>query len=97
MWCIPLETSPEDMNEKLLPLSQMGSRLLAPSLETALFYGVHLNHYGSHSSCTSKGEIRGKDNLILQPLAFVLLSSYLKEHLTMSREGQGPILQPLII
>lgn len=78
MWCIPLETPPGNMNEKLLPLRQMGSRLLALSLGTALFHGVRLNHYGSHSSHTSKGEISRKDNLVLQPLALILLSSWLK-------------------
>lgn len=78
MWCIPSETSPEDINEKLLPLSQMGSRLLAPSLGTALFYGVQLNHCGSCSSHTSTGEMSRQDSLVLQPLALILLSSCLK-------------------
>lgn len=78
MWCIPLETSPEDMNEKLLPLSQMGSRLLALSLGTALFYGVQLNHYGSHSSHTSKGEDEQERQPCPQPLACILSSSCLK-------------------
>lgn len=35
--------SPEEMNEKLLPLGQMDSRLLAPFVGTTLLYRVQLH------------------------------------------------------